>query len=268
MPDARFRARWLFRQQQPVFGDRSLEIHIFRRIEYVESASNNADGRLPQRTLMGRRIDTLCQSRYNGDTRLYQTIGKVPGKAACSRRGVSCADHGDGWTFQKLQPPAPDQCRWRIAEFRQKSRIGSVAEEEKPGAKFVNRLHFRDDLLLVSNPRRPSAAPCSQIGDSLQRARCGAISSDQLLICNGSDILGSDKPEPVKRFLAFSHSLQTFLDAPTFGSSPAIRRSIFERCFHKTSSASPMNMGIMLDSPNTKAAIGTDMAASIPPTDE
>ena len=217
---------------------------------------------------MGSSINAFRQPGHDRDTGLDQAIGQITGEATGGCRGVSGADDRDHWLFQKLQSTLPEQDRWRIAKLCQQSRIARVIEKQKPCTETANRIDLGVDLLGSGNPWRPSAAPSGHIGDRLERARRRTKSSGHLLICDRSDILGSDKPEPVKRVLAVPHSLQAFFDAPIFGSSPAIRRSILERCFHSTNRARPMNMGIMAYSPKTKAAIGTDIAASIPPTEE
>lgn len=112
------------------------------------------------------------------------------------------------------------------------------------------------------------SAASGQIRNRFDSVRSGSKFPDKLNIGDRSNILGPDQLEPIENISVGIQGAQACFGEPTFGSWPAINRSIFARCFQITNKAKPMNIGIMAYSPNPKATIGTDAAANIPPTDE
>ncbi len=192
---------------------------------------------------------------------------QLPREAAGGSGGVACADHRDRRAAGQADIAADHHGGRRIVELGEQGRIVRVVDEQVARAELRRhgQLAFgnggrRDD-------RRLAAAARRQFGQRLDRRRRVAETLDQLAIGDGADLRRADQPEARDRGRRIARRIVTHSFAPTFGSVPFRRRSIFSRCFHSTSSASASS-GSTMSKAEKKAALSGALNAAVMPASE
>jgi hypothetical protein len=91
------RARWIFRQHQPVLGDRSMELAVADRVRDVDSGAEYRYrfAALFDRGSVRRPIDSARHSAYDRDPGSDQSAGQSPGASLTIGGRLSRPDDRD-----------------------------------------------------------------------------------------------------------------------------------------------------------------------------
>jgi hypothetical protein len=108
---SRLDARRHFGDDQASLGHDLLPSLILRRIEDVETASDDADRTRLERSIMGRAVDAACETGNHDHTLLPEVVGQLAREAARRGGGVARHDHCHERPVEQLQVALDGQHR-------------------------------------------------------------------------------------------------------------------------------------------------------------